>query len=255
MTVLLVILMVILSLFALMFYTADKQKYKVFLAEQLKKEMGIDVVIDGPMNLSLFPNPHVILSDVKFSIDLKNDDKIDLGAQKLSLTLPWNSLRSTIKEIKNIEANEISIKYFENKKELQSIKLDKLNTDIVNSPLHMDLPQIVLVIGEITINGNLHISFVEHPKITGNLRAKRWKTTLSYKFLEQQNRTILTKTYSYDWLKNTQAQVNFLIETLVLQDATFNAANFDLELNDKVLKVNFKGEASKELKPQNDKAA
>ncbi len=238
-----------------MFYTADKDKYKIFLAQQLKKEMGVDVVIEGPMNLSLIPRPHVTLADVQFSIDLKNDDRMNLRASKLSLVLPWSSLNSAIKEIKNVQAYQLTITYFEKNKELQSIKLDEISTDIVNTPLHMKLPQLVVVIGENTITGNLHISFVQDVSITGKLQANQWRTSLPRKFIEQQDHPILTKTFTYNWLKNTQAQVDVLIEKLVLQEVTFEKARFDLDLKDNVLKVNYKGKASEELKPQIDKAA
>ncbi len=233
-------IVIVIILFFAMLYTVDENKYKALFQVQLSKMTGLDVALDGPLRINLIPLPHIEMKNITLKADLRNNKEINAHIKDMSFAMPWNTLFEDIKELKNIEASNIDIHYIDAQKKLYNLNIDKFSGDIVSTYNNVSLPAFKLALGNIVVNGDISVNTLKETLfVKGNVSANEWTSFYSSKQLIA-NKTLLSKSFSEDWLNRLDATVDFKVDNLRLKDKVQKDALFTLNLKGRVLTINYK---------------
>ncbi len=223
-------------------YVFDENRYKIVLQEQLNKMTGVKIVLDGPMDISFFPLPHVSLKDVKLNIDIGKNKALTFQVKALSFALPWKSFFEDIKEISDIQAQSILVNYDDNKNQGLSLFFEHFEGDIINTMDKLDVPEFELSLGNNKIKGDVVISFANNQTdVKGNLETQQWQSFVSSSHFGATDKAILNKILHDQWLKQVNVDLKVKINKLILKDDTLKEAKFAVTIKDNRLTVVYKG--------------
>jgi len=225
-----------------MIYAIDANKYKLILQAQLNRMTGVDIRLDGPMNIRVLPFPHVELKDVNIKIDMGKYKQLDFQVNSMSLGLPWRSFYQELKEISEIDANSIIVSYVDNKKVMLSLYFEHFEGDIANAFDKVDISSFKIKHGSNDVKGNMHINYAHNKTfINGIVETDHFHSPLASNQLIANEKVILNKILQDEWLKQVEAQIAVKVNKLQLQDSTLENAKFDLSVKDNRLTVVYQG--------------
>lgn len=244
-TILKIVFFIILLLIAIglvMVYTIGEHKNKEILQAQISKVTGLEVVLGGAIDFNLFPLPHIHLEDVSLRADLKNNKELLFKFKKVSFSLPWKSFYQELKELKHIQAEDLTLNYFSHGKIEQSINFDKFKGNITSVNESLNISDFELTLGKNAIKGNLAFVFTnDKTTMKGDLALSSFNSFLSSKSFTGNNRTLLNKFLNEESLKSLEATLQVKIKQLALQDAVLQNVKLQVDLKNSMLIVTYQG--------------
>ena len=207
--ILLVVVLSVLGFVAL--HYVDANKYKNDILRHVNDVSGLNVQVDGPIELRLFPYPYAELNNAKLSVPLESD-KIRVGLEQLELRMPLSVLWGNRFEVKSFAAKGVNVEHSINglltPLQLRSVQ-GKFNTTCCS--LTADKLNIILADGN-KVQAHFKLSLLEEiPRIEGEVRLEH--LTLKE---HASHRIFSRETFSLPIMGQLVGKVNVAIGTLQL---------------------------------------
>ncbi len=221
------------GLFVIFLMTADPNKQKGLITSQYESMTGQTVQFDGPLKLLFFPSPKVVINDAVFLFKLNNDATLKVQAKQLATTFGWTTLFKK-NQRQTIEGQQVLYTYIEKNKNPLSWNLERLAADFELTTCCVNIDQFNLKTGGQDFQGNLIINTMGNKlKVSGNVKSKQLILPLSQNTLknDKPNETM------WGWLKIANGNIDYRVDQLQLNQVQVKESQFDIVLNDSVLKL------------------
>jgi uncharacterized protein involved in outer membrane biogenesis len=230
--VVILVLLAVVSLFAMNYM--DVNKYKSELVSQFNSASGQTLVVDGPIDIKIFPSPYASLQNATLSMELGGEN-YQIKAQQADLHIPFKSFWSNKFDLQKFNLKNASIVHpIVGLPQPLNLTLAKGNFRSTCCSLALNDIELNFADGN-TVKTDIDVSFLSKiPSIDARIEAKKIIISASDKN-NSINKVIPREKLYFDFLGEVEGKISVNVDNLIIGD--WKAANniININLNKKTL--------------------
>jgi uncharacterized protein involved in outer membrane biogenesis len=233
---LLIFIVVICLIFMLMMLNFDVNKHKDSIQEAFKRETGLDLVIQGPIQAEFFPDASAHFSRVEI-VNETQETRMRLFIEDVQVNIDVFSLFTNVVKVNNFDARGMNIQLFEGKSNKLNILIDSFSGQVVSSFREISIPSFVLKSGNNAISGDFKLMLLSNvPIVQGNFSSRQFN--LDFRDPKGSPAKFFSnKPMALDWFNNLNGQLFWHFDNLFLGQISIEDTNIQLIFKDKNLEM------------------
>ncbi len=239
----LIFIFVVCLIFVLMLLNFDVNKHKDSIQQAFKRETGLDLIIQGPIQAEFFPEFNAHFSRVEIVNEMR-ESRMRLFIEDVQVNIEVLSLFTNVVKVNNLDARGMNIQLFEGKNNKLDVQIDSFSGQIMSSFREIVIPSFVLKSGNNAISGDFKLMLLSQvPIVQGNFNSRQFNLDFnepkgsSQKFFSNKPMTL-------DWFNNLNGQLFWHFDNLFLGQISIEDTNIQLTFKDKNLEMTPRGKVA-----------
>ncbi len=239
-----IVLLIFFAIFVIMVLNFDVNNHKAAIMQAFNRETGLELLLKGPIQTDLFPEPTAHLSRVEI-INRTKDSKLKLTIEDVQLTLNPFTLFADIIQISQINARGLNITLTEGKTEKLNFDIDTFSGQIHSSFREIRIPSFILKSGNNEVVGSFKMMTLANiPVVNGDFTSRQFNFEIKPDKNVQDTKVFSSKNIALDWFNNLNGQLNWHFDNLFIGNLSIEDTDLQLSFKDKVLDMTPRGKVA-----------
>lgn len=233
----LIFICVICLLFVLMLLNFDVNKHKDAIQLAFKRETGLELNIQGPIQAEFFPEPNAHFSRVEIVNETKGS-RLRVFIENVQVNIDFFSLFSNVVKLNNFDARGMKIQLFEGKASKMDLQIDSFSGQILSSFREIEIPSFTLKSGNNAVSGDFKLMLLAQvPIVQGNFNSRQFNVDFKDTKEQSNQKFFSNKPMALDWFNNLNGQLLWHFDNLFLGHLSIEDTNIQLIFKDKNLEM------------------
>lgn len=235
--VIFILLLVFSVVVVMMMSNFDINKHKESIQDAFNRETGMELVLNGPIQIEYFPEPNAHLSKVEI-INRSKDSQFKLLIADAEVSVNLFSFFGDVIRVNSFNARDIIIQLTDGKQTKLDLKIDSFSGQVLSSYREIVIPAFTIKSANNEVVGDFKLMLLaQYPIVNGNFSSRQFNLDINDPKLPLPGKFFSSKSFAMEWIDNLTGQINWHFDNLFIGDLSIEDTDIQVTFKDKMLEM------------------